>query len=404
MVVDAATGLVAVDRDTVPVMMGDVTVTFAGSLKVPGEVLWTHPEHNLTLIRYDPDRIGNTPVVRAKLDSKPLSGSDPGWLVGLTSSNLVVSRKTVVERIRPFYTGLPGTPSFRDVNIDLISLQDVVSSIGGVLVDRSGAIRATWASFIDQSDDNSAYLRGLPIEHLIEALDNHRTGLPWHGLGAELARLSLVDARNRGLPGAEVALLEGHDDTRQVLEIIRITTGTPAASHLQEGDLILRAGGQTITTPREMELAMRGESAALDIFRDGEVVSLTLPTAVLPTQTTRRLIGFAGAMLQTAPIWLAHQRAQPAEGVYVNWYWYGSPAAQFGLKATRRIVAMDGTPVADLDTLLALVEDKDDRDTIELTTQRLDGRIEVITLRLDLHYWPTFEIHHTEDGWQRRAL
>jgi S1-C subfamily serine protease len=93
-----------------------------------------------------------------------------------------------------------------------------------------------------------------------------------------------------------------------------------------------------------------------------------------------------------------------AEGVYVSWYWYGSPAAQFGLNATRRITAIDGVAIADLDALLAAVADKADRETAELTTELLDGRTEVLTLRLDLNHWPTFEIRQTDDGWERRAL
>ena len=106
-------------------------------------------------------------------------------------------------------------------------------------------------------------------------------------------------------------------------------------------------------------------------------------------------------MLQSTPVWMALQRGHAAEGVYVCWYWYGSPAAQYGLKATRRIVSVDGQPTPDLDALLAIVDEKGDRGTLELTTERLDGRTEVLTLRLDLHYWPTFEIVQTEAGWVR---
>ena len=38
---------------------------------------------------------------------------------------------------------------------------------------------------------------------------------------------------------------------------------------------------------------------------------------------------------------------------------------------------------------------------LRVIDQRLDGRTEVLTLRLDLHYWPTFEIVQTEAGWVR---
>ena len=62
LVVDAARGLVVVDRNTVPVSMGDVRIIFAGTLEIPGKVEFVHPLHNLAIVSYDPKLIGNTPV------------------------------------------------------------------------------------------------------------------------------------------------------------------------------------------------------------------------------------------------------------------------------------------------------------------------------------------------------
>ncbi len=46
LIVDAQRGLIVTDRNTVPVSLGDVRITFGGSLEIPGKVVYVHPLHN----------------------------------------------------------------------------------------------------------------------------------------------------------------------------------------------------------------------------------------------------------------------------------------------------------------------------------------------------------------------
>ncbi|HEY0134290.1 MAG TPA: hypothetical protein VGB85_09425, partial [Nannocystis sp.] len=98
------------------------------------------------------------------------------------------------------------------------------------------------------------------------------------------------------------------------------------------------------------------------------------------------------------------QRNMQAEGAYVSLYWYGSPVSRSKLRAARRIVAVDGKPTPDLDAFLAAVADKPNHASVRLKTVDLDDKIELITLRLDLDYFPTYELRHTPAGWIRREL
>jgi C-terminal processing protease CtpA/Prc len=101
---------------------------------------------------------------------------------------------------------------------------------------------------------------------------------------------------------------------------------------------------------------------------------------------------------------MAMQRGIPPEGVFVAFFSYGSPATRHRLFAGRRIVEVDGVPVPDLDAFIATVRGRPDRSSLRLKTVTWNGSTEVITLKLDRHYWPTYELVRTDTGWERRPL
>lgn len=406
-VVDARRGLVVVDRDTVPVVLGDVTLTFAGSLQVPGQVVWLHPAHNLAIVSYDPHLLGDTPIRSAKLEPAPLKVGDRIWQVGLSRGQQVVSNRTRVARIQPLEVPRPNPPFFRDSNIEVIVPEDEAPSTGGVLADGRGRVRALWASFVDLSggEPNGSFF-GLPADYVVEALRIVEQGDGvWRGIGAELGPVSLADARNRGLDEAAARVLEEHDPTRrQVLEVERLVAGTPAADALKEGDLLIEADGQPVTRFGEVERACADGIAELVVFRDGRQVPITLHAASWDGRGTDEVVGWAGALLQKPQRALAAQRGIPPEGVYVAWYWYGSPAARYKVRPTERIVAVDGIPTPDLATFLKVVEAHGDADPLALRMLDLTGRPQVVTLETDPHFWPTFVLRHGPDGWYRSTV
>src|SRR5262249_20310865 len=85
LIVDAERGLVVTDRNTVPLSLGDVRLTFGGSLEIPGKVVYVHPLHNLAVVSYDPTLIGTTPVKSARLNPAPLQDGAAITVVGMDS-------------------------------------------------------------------------------------------------------------------------------------------------------------------------------------------------------------------------------------------------------------------------------------------------------------------------------
>jgi membrane-associated protease RseP (regulator of RpoE activity) len=159
-----------------------------------------------------------------------------------------------------------------------------------------------------------------------------------------------------------------------------------------------------VTTFDALDASLADGAAELTILRGGERVDVTLEPWWLEAGGIDRVVGFAGALLHAPHAAVAAQRGFPREGVYVAWYWYGSPAARFGLRPTRRIVAVDGQPVADIDAFLAAVGARAAGDSVRLETVDLQGRREVLTLQLDPTYWPTYQLLAGEDGWRREDV
>ena len=407
LIVDAQRGLVVVDRDTVPVSLGDVTVTFAGTVQVPGRVVYVDPIHNFAIVAYDPKLIGATPVRSATLKPEKLIPGQPIWVVGLGDDSQMHSRATEIASIDPLSLPLSRTMRFRDTNIETIGLVNPPADFDGVLTDAKGDVLGTWSSFAYDSENGIAQaLRGVPIDVVADMVDRVRSGRPLHSLDVELDPEPLASARQMGLSPQWAAKLAAHSPTeRQVLTVVRMVGGSPAASLLQPGDLLLALDGETVTEFREVERATADRSSVrVTVWRGDGEQTLTVPTVALSGAGLERVVQWAGATLQAPFQAMRAQRGIPPVGVYVDYFAYGSPAARYGLYPGRRIVQVDGQPTPDLDAFIRAVAGRADRSSVRLTTITWNNAANVITLKLDTHYWPAYELLRTQDGWARHPL
>ena len=408
LVVDAERGLVVVDRNTVPVSVGDVTVTFAGTVQVPGRVVYVHPLHNYAVVAYDPHLLGTTPVRAAKLTPRELVPGESLWAVGLSGDSQMHSRATQVASIEPLDLPLSRTMRFRDSNLETVQLVNPPTEFDGVLADKSGNVLGTWSSFAYESGRELAQdTRGVPIDLVADMIDRVRKQLPLHSLDVELGVLPLASARQIGLSEAWTQRLAQHTPTRrQALTVVRLVGGSDAAEHLQQGDLLLAIDGTVVTRFREVEReAADKPRVKVTVWRGQAEQTLDIATTELPGTDVTRLVEWGGATLQAPHRAMSVQRGVDPKGVYVAYFAYGSPATRYGLYPGRRIMEVDGVPTPDLDTFLKTVTGRPDRSSVRLKTITWNNAPEVITLKLDKHYWPAYELTRSADGhWARHDL
>lgn len=406
LVIDAARGLVVVDRNTVPVSLGDVRITFAGSLEVPGRVVWIHPLHNLAVVSFDPTLIGDTPVQDASFASSDVSPGDTVWIIGLKGDHSLVSQSTQVASIDPVSFPLSQTLRFRETNLETIALVNAPMEYDGVLADASGRVISLWSSFAYHAGQSLSQVnKGVPADIVQEVAGLVRDGRPVRSLEVEFLNMPLASARALGLSEAWAHRLEDHDPARrEVLQVERLVAGSPAAARLRPGDLVLAVDGQTVDSFREVERATQKPAVDITFWRDGSEHHESIETVALDGHDLDRIVVWAGALLQTPHRAIAAQRGIEPTGVYVAYFSYGSPATRYGLWAGRRIVEVDGEPTPDLDTFLEVVRGRPDRAAVRLKTVKWTRETEVITLKLDNRYWPAYELQRRDDGWQRVAL
>jgi pro-apoptotic serine protease NMA111 len=408
LIVDAQRGLVVVDRNTVPVSVGDVRITFAGTLEVPGRVVYVHPVHNLAVVAYDPKLIGSTPVRSAKLDPhENLQSGQNLWVVGLSGDSQLHSRETQVSSVEPIDLPLSRTMRFRDTNDEVADLVNPPMDYDGVLANDSGEVVGLWSSFaFENGRDLSQVEKGVSIDLVADMLDRVRTGRPLHSLDVELEPMPLATAHEFGLSDIWMKRLEQASSVdRQALSAVRLVAGSPAARLLQQGDILLAIDGKVVTRFRDVERAVGDrERVSVTVWRANSAQTIEVPTAVLPGADVERIVEWAGATLQAPHRPMSAQRGIPPVGVYVAYFAYGSPATRYGLYPGRRIVQVDDTPTPDLDAFLAAVAGRPDRSSVRLKTITWNNAVEVITLKLDNHYWPGYELKQTPAGWVRTPL
>ncbi|KAH7847230.1 hypothetical protein Vadar_023488 [Vaccinium darrowii] len=420
-------GLVAVDKTTVAISASDVMLSFAAFLvEIPGEVVFLHPVHNYALVAYNPSALGagGASVVRAAklLTGPPLCRGDAVYLVGLRRMQAMSMKVTVTNNHAPLNIGHTGSLHYRATNMEVIELSsDFGSTFSGVLSDKLGRVRGILGRFSSQlkgSPRDHQFVRGIPINTISHVVDKIISGangpnLLINGvkrrmpliriLEVELDSIFLSKACSFGLSNNWVQSLVKKDPIRrQVLCVVGCLAGSKAENVLKQGDMILAINKKPITCFGDIEDACHvldqchetDGKLNMTIFRQGSEIELLVGTDVRDGNGTTRVINWCGCIVQDPHPAVRALGFLPegGHGVYVARWCYGSPANRYGLYAFEWIVEVNGKPTPDLDAFAEVTKEIDDGEFVRVKTVSLTGQPHVLTLKQDLHYWPTWEV------------
>lgn len=438
-------GLVAVDKNTVAISVSDVMLSFAAfPIEIPGEVVFLHPVHNFALVAYHPSALGpvGASAVRAAelLPEPALRRGDSVYLVGLSRSLQATSRKSIVTNpCAALNIGSADCPRYRAINMEVVELDtDFGSTFSGVLTDERGRVQAIWGSFSTQlkfgcsSSEDHQFVRGIPVYSISEVVNKIASGakgppLLINGvkrpmplvrmLEVELYPTLLSKARSFGLSDQWVQALVKRDPVRrQVLRVKGCLAGSKAENLLEQGDMVLAINKEPVTCFRDIENACQALDNSddadgnlnLTIFRQGREMDILVGTDVRDGIGTTRVINWCGCIVQEPHSAVRALGYLPEEGhgVYVARWCHGSPVHRYGLYALQWIVEINGKPIPDLDAFISVTKELEHGEFVRVRTVHLNGKPRVLTLKQDLHYWPTWELRFDPDTavWRRQIV
>ncbi|KAF9953667.1 hypothetical protein BGZ72_005245 [Mortierella alpina] len=414
LVVDAGRGLIVISRNIVPFAMGDLSITIADSIIVPGKVVYLHPTHNIAIIKYNPKDVGGTPIQSAKISPVNLVQGHQVSLVAFNHNQRPICLKTIVTDITSVTIPHNATPRFRGINLDAITLDTPLAQqcSSGVLADSEGRVQGLWLSYLGERNNSgrdNEYHLGLHISTILPILQPLQEGLypNLRSLNVEVMPVQMAQARHMGLTDAWVKKVEEANPSRHHIFMVRRTeTGSVSASILQELDLILSINGKVITRMYELDIQYEASELEMVVLRKKNEVKVTVPTEAVDGHGTSRLVIWAGAMMHEPHKAVLQQSKTLPSRVYVSARSKGSPSYMYGMVPTMWITHINGTPTPDLDALLKAVKKCPDNSYVRVKTMSFDMIPTVLSIKTNMHYWPTAEMvrdDNEESGWRKVA-
>ncbi|MEE9320289.1 MAG: trypsin-like peptidase domain-containing protein [Granulosicoccus sp.] len=403
LVVDKHSGLVAVDRNTVPVGLGDVDITFFGSQVLNAEVVFLHPRHNIALLKYDPAYLGNADFEVLRLVNADTPMPEELTMVGYRANGTF--RRHEIDELSRLTIGFkpPGMPRFQQSPLDVYGVPNVPPSLGGPLVDENGDVHAFYMSFayeVDRKIKQREY--ALPSAVILESLRMYHSDNPYYSLDTRLVYKPISEARQLGLPLEWLKRYNTLDaNLRKVLYVDQVIPATDAADKLLSGDVLIAIDSELVADLFTAELLSQKSEVLLTVLRDSEVIEVSMKPSEMNSLGTQRVVSWSGALFQEPHADIGFQKGVDFPGVYIADTQDGSPALWDGLYRNRFVEAVDGIPIENLDDFISLVSVKAQDEVTRLSVVSMTGRKQIITVEPEYNFWPTFEIKRSVDGWQR---
>ena len=326
-IVDAAQGIIATNRHVTGSSPSYVKINFYDGSFTEAQVLYYDPTHDFGFYKIDPKE------VLFELQAVQLGS----WRnLALGDELLLIGNNEKEEYSIKFGTvaNLNVNKGDRHSSYVHTTFDRTGGSSGSPVWNTKGEIVAIHARGTDTSSFE------LPINYIIDALKQIQNGgtIQRGEIGVDLELISIGEAiKHFGLPEASRAEIgPSESGTPKVIQIESIIPKTTGESGLLASDIIYRINGKLIRDDLYTFDAILNENAGknvtLDIYRNGEAVTVEVFVEDIELKKVRRFVRFAGSVFHNITPQLRHLLYFEADGVYLPHADAGSSFSRVGIR------------------------------------------------------------------------
>ena len=351
-VVDAERGIIATNRHVTGSSPAYVKINFHDGSFTEARILYYDPTHDFGFYQIDPAEV--------EFELQAVELGEWGELA-LGDELLLIGNNEKEEYTIKFgrITNLNVNKGDRHSSYIHTTFDRTGGSSGSPVWNTAGEVIAIHARGTDTSSFE------LPIDYLYDALELIRNSIPIQRgeIGVDLELVSIGEAIKHFNFPAELRKEIGPSKagTPKVIQIESIVPRTTGETDLRASDIIYRINNEIIKDDLYTFDAVLnqnvGKNVNLDIYRNGENLSINIPVEDLEAKKVTRFVRFGGAILHDITPQLRRILFLEADGVYLPHAERGSSFSRVGVQernGNSKIVILDinGKQIRNLDDFI----------------------------------------------------
>ena len=351
-VVDAEHGIIATNQHVTGTSPSYVKINFHDGSFTEARILYYDPTHDFGFYQIDPA------AVEFELQAVALGEWDS---LALGDELLLIGNNEKEEYSIKFGTvaNLNVNKGDRHSSYIHTTFDRTGGSSGSPVWNTAGEVIAVHARGTDTSSFE------LPIDYLFDALEfiRNKVSIQRGEIGVDLELVSIGEAIKHFNFPAELRKEIGPSKagTPKVIQIESIVPKTTGVPILRASDIIYRVNNKPIKDDLYTFDAILnrnvGESVNLNVYRNGENLSLDVPVEDLESKKVRRFVRFGGAIFHDITPKLRRTLFLDADGVYLPHAVAGSSFSRVGVQernGNSKVVILDinGKQIRNLDDFI----------------------------------------------------